>query len=295
MAANQAAPPPGKTWMFTLNNWTPEELDNILHWDVKRMAVAEEIAPETGTPHLQGRVTFTRNYRLLGLKKMLSRAHWEPAIVEDWNYEHKDGTKVHRIDNRRQGKRRDLDAAYEELAKPGPVRSVYAFAMAERPSFQALKVYEKLLHESAGPRPIPEDKFDIRWYYGPTGSGKSHDVYAEFPEVYRVLTHKWWDGYRGQATVLVDDFRAGWCKFDELLRLTDKYPFRVEFKGGSCEVQFGTLIITSPLSPQEAWEAVGEDVGQLRRRLSVVRRYNARGNWDEVRWNEDLKEYDHRW
>lgn len=293
--AEAAAPQSAKTWMFTLNNWTPEELDNILHWDVTRMAVAEETAPETGTPHLQGRVTFKRTYRLAALKKMLSRAHWEQALVDDWNYEHKDGTKVHRIDNRRQGKRRDLDAAYDALAKPGPVRGVFEFAMEERPSFQALKVYEKLFHERLGPRAIPDDKFDIRWYFGPTGTGKSHDVYAEFPDHYRVLTHKWWDGYRGHDVVLVDDFRASWCRFEELLRLTDKYPFRVEYKGGSCEVQFRTLIITSALSPQEAYPAVGEDLGQLRRRINVVRQYHARGHWDEVRWNPATEAYEARW
>lgn len=287
---------PAKTWKFTLNNWTEEEFTNIKLWDVTRMAVAKEVGAE-GTPHLQGHVTFKVAKRLSALKKQLTRAHWEIAIIDDWNYELKDGNEVFIVDNRRQGKRKDIDVAYDELAKPGPVRSVYEFAMAERPSFQALKVFEKLRVEALGARPIPAGMFDIRWYYGPTGTGKSHDVYQEFPGVYKVLTHKWWDGYVGQDAVLVDDIRASWCRFEELLRLSDKYPFRVEFKGGSCEVQFRTLIFTASMSPTEMWGAVGEDVGQLRRRLSQVRRYREGelGGYDEVRWNPATETYEAGW
>lgn len=40
--------------------------------------VAKEVGAE-GTPHLQGYVTFKGSRRLGGLKKLQSRAHWEPA------------------------------------------------------------------------------------------------------------------------------------------------------------------------------------------------------------------------
>lgn len=266
-----AAPAGSKTWKFTLNNWTPEELDNILHWDVSRMAVAEEVG-EAGTPHLQGHVTFTRVYRLAALKKMLSRAHWEPALVADWNYEHKDGQTVHRIDNRRQGKRKDIDLAHEYAANKKTLRE---FVSDVKPGYQAMRAYEKLLDVLADPRPIGD--IDVRWYFGPTGTGKTRAVYDEFPGCYRILSHKWWDGYRGQDTVLVDDIRTGWCRYEELLRLTDRYPFRVEVKGGSCEVQFRRIIFTCPFSPTELFGACGEDIGQLLRRISIIREWRPDG------------------
>lgn len=268
-----------KTWKFTLNNWTPEELDNVLHWDVSRMAVAEETG-DTGTPHLQGHVTFTRKMRLAACKKMLSRAHWEPALCSDWNYEHKDGTKVHHIDNRAPGKRKDLDAAYEAIAVKKPLRE---FVTEVKPGFQALKLYEKLESLYSDPRPV--QPIDVRWYFGPTGSGKTHSVYQEFPDVYRVCTYKFWEGYRGQRVVLVDDIRAGWCRFEELLKITDVYPFRVEVKGSSCEAAFDTIIFTSPTPPADIWSGFGEDIGQLLRRLKIVRRFDYGGiRVDEPAW-----------
>lgn len=277
MAAAAAAAPPAhdgaKTWKFTLNNWTVAERDNILHWDVQRMAVAEETGEE-GTPHLQGHVTFPRKMRLAALKKMLSRAHWEPALVADWNYEHKDGQVVHHIDNRKQGKRRDIDTAHEYAAQKKTMRE---FVSEQKPGYQAMRAYEKILDVLSDPRPI--QPIDVRWYFGPTGAGKTRSVYEEFPTCYRVLSHKWWDGYRGQETVLVDDYRASWCRFEELLRLTDMYPFRVEVKGGSCEVGFKRIIITAPIHPAELFSACGEDIGQLLRRITILREWRADGTY----------------
>lgn len=262
-----------KTWKFTLNNWTPEELDNILHWDVNRLAAAEEVGEE-GTPHLQGFVTFKRAFRLTALKKLQSRAHWEKALVSDWNYENKDGNKVHRIDNTRQGKRRDIDDAYDAIAAKKPIRE---FVSEYKPGFQAMKVYEKLLDVLADPRPNTD--IDVRWYYGPTGCGKTRSVYEEFPGLYRVLSYKWWDGYNGQPVVLVDDIRAGWCRFEELLKITDRYPFRVEKKGTSCEVQFTTIIFTGPVGPSTMFGGYDEDIGQLLRRIKTIRAYAEDGSF----------------
>lgn len=262
-----------KTWKFTLNNWTPEELDNILHWDVSRMAVAEEVGAE-GTPHLQGHVTFNRKFSLTALKKMQSRAHWEPALVADWNYEHKDGQVVHHIDNRKQGKRKDIEVAHDYAKNKKTMRE---FVCEQMPGYQAMRMYEKLLDVLAEPRPNMD--IDVRWYYGPPGCGKTRAVYDEFPGVYRVLSHKWWDGYNGQEVVLVDDIRVGWCKFEELLRITDRYPFRVEVKGGTREVQFRTIIFTSPFEPTEVYSTCGEDLGQLTRRIGTTRKYSADGTY----------------
>lgn len=273
-AAGAAAAAPdqsAKSWRFTLNNWTEAEFTNITHWDVHRMAVAKEVGEE-GTPHLQGLVTFTRTFRLAALKKLLSRAHWEPALVHDWNYEHKDGTEVFHVDNRRQGKRRDLDSTHEAAAAKKTVR---AFVVEQKPSYQSLRLFERLTDVLSDPRPI--QPIDVRWYYGPTGSGKTRGVYDEFPTCYSVLSYKWWDGYVGQETVLVDDIRPDWCTFGQLLRLTDRYPFRVEYKGGSREALFTRIIFTAPLHPADLFAACGEDIQQLLRRIGCIRRYTADG------------------
>lgn len=55
---------------------------------------------------------------------------------------------------------------------------------------------------------------------------------------------KWWDGYQGEKTVIIDDLITNeWI--DKIDKLTDKYPFRVETKFGSKEVAYNTIIFIS--------------------------------------------------
>ena len=110
------------------------------------------------------------------------------------------------------------------------------------------------------------------WFYGPTGSGKSRCAEEMFPNAYWAMsTGKWWEGYDGQEVVIINDYRKDFCKFHELLNLLDRYPYRVECKGGSRQFTSKTIVITTPLSPEETWEnRTSEDLGQLLRRIDNI-------------------------
>lgn len=100
-----------KTFKFVLNNWTEKEKEFFCNIDCTRIAFGEEVG-DSGTPHLQGFVTFSRNYRITALKKLNNRCHWEIAKCLDWNYEIKElnnGGEVFIKDNRKSGHRTDLD------------------------------------------------------------------------------------------------------------------------------------------------------------------------------------------
>lgn len=92
--------------------------------------------------------------------------------------------------------------------------------------------------------------------------------------VFTPTTYKWWEAYDGHKVVLIDEFRGDWCKFGELLKLTDRYPYTVETKFGSRQIQATTWYITSCKHPSvvynpDAYDAF-EKVDQLLRRIKTI-------------------------
>lgn len=103
-----------KSWKFTLNNWVEKDRKFFENLDASVVVFGEEIGCVGSTPHLQGHVTFKRAYRLTALKKLHEKAHWEVAMCSDFNYEMK-GDNVFIKDNRKQGKRTDLDTIGQRI------------------------------------------------------------------------------------------------------------------------------------------------------------------------------------
>lgn len=109
-------------------------------------------------------------------------------------------------------------------------------------------------------------------FYGRTGTGKSMRAWEEagldaYPKDPRT---KFWDGYRGQEHVVIDEFR-GVIDIANLLRWLDRYPYNVEIKGSSVPSKVRKFWITSNI-PIEAWYPQLDCVTleALRRRIEVV-------------------------
>ena len=62
---------------------------------------------------------------------------------------------------------------------------------------------------------------------------------------------KWWDGYSGQDTVVLDDFKDYAMPLADLQRLLDWYPLWVEVKGGSVLMLAKRYVITANNSPSD--------------------------------------------
>lgn len=101
--------------------------------------------------------------------------------------------------------------------------------------------------------------------YGPTGTGKSRWCVENLQDVYWKPRGDWWDGYSGQRSVVIDDF-YGWLKYDELLRLGDRYPLLVPTKGGYANFTAETIAITSNKLPSE-WYRNIDDMSAFYRRV----------------------------
>lgn len=109
-------------------------------------------------------------------------------------------------------------------------------------------------------------------YWGPTGTGKSRRAWQEagplaYPKNPRT---KWWDSYRGQENVIIDEFR-GDIDIGYLLRWLDRYPILIETKGSGTSVRAKRYWITSNLDPELWYPTVDSDTWYaLKRRLEIV-------------------------
>lgn len=94
------------------------------------------------------------------------------------------------------------------------------------------------------------------WLWGPSGTGKSkyvRDTYGD--SLFDKPCNKWWDGYQGEETVLLDDFGNEHHVLGHYLkRWADHYPFKAEAKGTVHEIRPVRICVTSNYHPSEIWE-----------------------------------------
>lgn len=270
-----------RNWVFTLNNPTEEEkalVEEYLLHQCTYGIVANEVGAN-GTPHLQGYCENKNGCTMTAMRKRLGgRAHVETRMgnrEQARAYCMKDGDfkefgKLVRI----QGQRTDLDMT-RALAIDEGMRAVSAVA-----SHQEIKVAENFLVWN---EPKRNWKPHVIWMHGATGLGKSRmarwlasheygldeekDIYTKNDGT------KWWPGYDAHKYVIIDDFRPSWWPITEMLSLLDRYEKRVEFKGGYRQLRAEYIIVTSAFAPQDCYEATGESIQQLIRRIDEVKHF----------------------
>jgi len=92
------------------------------------------------------------------------------------------------------------------------------------------------------------------------------------PTYYKSSTTKWWDGYKGQRNVIIDEF-DGQIGIVHLLKWMDRYPQLVEIKGGATPLRATHFWITSN-KPMSDWyvgtNVSGAQLLALERRVSVT-------------------------
>jgi len=222
------------------------------HKDIRFMIIGEEKAPTTGNIHYQGYVELNKSMRLKAVKRTLgvNDVYCEPSkgsAQANIDYCSKDG-KVETFGTpakKTQGTRTDIHSMYEDF-KNGVTEAKcldegkHIATMARYPKF----VNKLQLHFT----PPRSETTELYVYHGPTHTGKSHTAYEEakaMGEVYfKPVDDQWWDGYHGQPTVILEDFR-GEISLAKMLRLADKYPMRVPVKGGYMQFNSKRIYITS--------------------------------------------------
>lgn len=218
---------------------------------------------ENGTPHYQGYAEFSRAIRWSFMRRLVGQpVHCERrrgTAEEAVAYCQKDDTRVDgpfewgtRKDPR-PGTRNDL-LGFVSAVREGKsfieLLDVYPDVLAKHPHFRD-RIRQAL-------RPPPTER-SVVLYYGPPGTGKTKAVYDEFPDVYSspLMGRGFWlDGYDGDPVALLDDFSGARSHISrpELLRLLDRYPVKVPYKGGFVQWTPKTIIATTNYHPSEWYD-----------------------------------------
>lgn len=267
-------------WCFTINNPTSADgklLDDAHVKDkVFTYIVMGKETGEDGTPHIQGYCCFVGRKRLSAVKKIMPRAHLEimrgtpeqAALYckKDGNYnEHGELPKT-----AKQALTEKWSNAYD-LAKKGTIDEI--------PKDMLVRYYHAF-KRIAQDNPVKLDDLPTTcgiWYHGPTGCGKSRKARDKYPDFYDKPLNKWWDGYRNQPYVILDDVGLDQGKWIGSLmkRWTDHYPFPAEQKGTTVQIRPKNIIVTSQYTIKEVF--VGQERLQdaLERRFTVINMYPA--------------------
>jgi hypothetical protein len=262
-----------RAFTFTLNNWTPAELDLILELNSKYIIIGDETG-ECGTPHLQGYVNFASSTSFNTIKHHIPRGHIEKAkgnARQNYEYCSKEKILFEAGTRPAQGKRTDIQTIKEYIEETDNP-NMRDIILHHATSYQSIKTAEVML-KYLEPQRNPASPPQVLWYYGATGTGKTRKAHEENPEAYiKDNSNKWWCGYDQHEVVIIDDMRHDTFEYHKLLRLLDRYPNQVECKGGNRQMVANKIIITSPYSPEQMFAGrIAEDLGQLLRRITEIK------------------------
>jgi len=116
-------------------------------------------------------------------------------------------------------------------------------------------------------------------FVGPTGAGKTERALRFAAEAaggrenvfFYNSNRRWMDGYHGQPVMFIDEFNGSFFSFDEIKRLLDRTPYRVEQRGvnGGAQFMAHTVVLTSNHHPRYWYSDVGpwDNSNPLLRRL----------------------------
>lgn len=271
-----------RNYIFTVQNYTDDDELTIygLIEHCTYVVVGRETAPSTGTRHYQGFICFANARTFSGVLELLpAGAHIEPkskfsTFEQASNYCKKDGDffeyGVLPMDQERKGDAGKLSSEERwQLAKSGQFELL---PPEHYPRYRAIFSEFRVVQD----RPT----LDNQWICGHSGCGKSKFVRTQYGAgtelggtlgFYTKPMNKWWDNYRDQNVVVLEDFdpRHGVFMAYFLKIWTDHYAFNGEIKNGTILIRPKKFIVTSQYAIEDCFTEP-EDVEALNRRFEIV-------------------------
>lgn len=263
---------------FTLNNYTNDEYNKLTSLPyVKYIVFGKEKGDEKNTPHLQGYIEWNSPRRGSAIFKINPRIHWENRIgtaEEASEYCKKQDPNFFEMGNiSQQGERNDLKELVDHILKGST--SVDKLVI-EQP--MAIHQYGRTLERAEEIRMRNIYRTEMTkgiWYWGPTGVGKSHKAFENYSyETHYIYPNDngWWDEYRQQDTVIINEFR-GEITYKQMLELTDKWPMVVKRRNKPpLPFTSKTIIVTSSMPPFMVYKNLAQEdsLDQLMRRFTII-------------------------
>ena len=300
-----------KKYQITLNNYkekeyTHERLKYIIsqHQSIIYYCLADEIAPQTQTPHIHIFLYAKSPIRFSTMQKMFPQCHIETArgsCVQNRDYILKSGKYANdpKADTSvagtfeeygempvesGQGSRTDLAVLYE-MVKQG--MSDYEILECNKDYILNLdkigKVRQMLKAEEY------KDAFrelEITYVYGQTRTGKTRNIMDEhgYSNVHRITdyTHPF-DSYKGQDVIVFEEFRSS-LTIVEMLNYLDGYPCELRCRYHNKTACYTKVFIISNIKLEEQYPFIQETQPAtwqaFLRRIQHIKLYYDVGQYD---------------
>jgi len=253
-----------RAFTFTFNNYGLLDEEAVQQLECQYLVYGREIAPETGTPHLQGYIYFKNPRYVKAVGAMFKQWHTEVAKADskiNRDYCTKSGDFYEKGDRPKTTKEASEIGAAAEKAKWSQIIKDAREGKLEESDpkifFTHQRTAKALRTEFMQTLPVPTmDTTTGTFYIGPSGCGKSRTAREENPGAYIKNCNKWWDGYIDQEAVIMDDLDPPLAKAltHHIKIWLDHYPFTAEVKGGSLFIRPKRIIITSQYTLEQLFE-----------------------------------------
>ncbi len=250
-----------KHWFLTINNPTWEDGQAFTEDGGTTMAphlaylmLGSHKGEKKKTPHIHAVIALKKQLRFNAVKKLYPRANISKrkgTVEECAVYLDKEGTMQEwgtRPASLSQRNKRNWDQAFQ-LAKEGKLDEI--------PSDMLIRYYHafKRIRQDNPPKYEDLDSHQNYWVVGDTGNGKSRYARKRWPDYFDKAPNKWFIGYKGQTTVLIDDLQPEHCVYLSwyIKRWADLYAYPYESKGGGGNMRPKHIVITSQYTISECF------------------------------------------
>lgn len=270
-----------KHWCLTINNPTetdwPYPEDEDAERELEYAIIGNEVAPTTGTKHLQMYIVFKERKTFPTVKKLFPRA-WialaKGTPESNKKYCSKDGDFGEYGTLPEAQTAKATSASLEryrnaiEAAKTGD----YDAIIEESPDLYVrfMSTWERIRVRNAAPVANADDVTGI-WIHGPSGAGKSSYAQETWTPNILKAANKWWDDYHGEDYVIIDEIDPSHRVSSYYHKIwADRYPFMAETKGGSMRIRPKKIIFTSNFTIEQVYAGCQATIDSMKRRCQVI-------------------------